>query len=99
MISKKVSIDIVTYLQKEKGLSVDEIAQSLDTSVETIKGVLKSEQLLTPDNVNFYLKSSDLPFWEFCVAAIPMEHIPEKARNRILLCEELSKHIKKKRRK
>ncbi len=83
------------YLQKEKNLSVSEIAQFMDVSADHIEKVLKSKETLTPEHITTYLKATNQHFWEFTIAAIPMEHLPEKAKNRVLLCKELSDHIKK----
>ena len=83
------------YLQKEKNLSIDEIAQYMDVSIDHIKKVLKSEETLTPNNIITYLKATNQHFWEFAIAAIPIGHLPEKAKNRVLLCKEISDHLKK----
>ena len=96
MISKIISIDIVRYFQREKHLSVDKIAQSMDTSSEHIEDILESKQTFTSNNIDYYLKYSNLYFWEFAFAAIPLEHFPERVQSNIMLCKELSDHIKKK---
>lgn len=84
------------YLQKEKELSVDEIAVSMGTTPDHIKDVIEKKQQFTAEDLNTYLKSSNLHFWEFATEAIPLNHLTEKARKRVLLCKEISFHIKKK---
>ena len=95
MISNVVSIDIIKYLQEEKNLSINEISQFMGTTVNHINDILETKQVLTSDNITFYLKYSGLHFWEFAIKAIPLDHLTKKARNRILLCQKLSEHIKK----
>ncbi len=94
MISRVISQDIANYLQKE--LSAKEIAASMDATLDHIEKVLKKKETFTAPDVAAYLKSSKLHFWEFAIAAIPMDHLPKKARNRITLCKEISAHLKKK---
>ncbi len=96
MVSKTVAIDIVQYLQKEKKLSVDEVADAMGTTPDHIKDVLKSKASFDTPNINNCVKFLNLHFWEFALAAIPIEHLSEKARNRILFCREVSEHLKKK---
>jgi len=88
-------MDIARYLQKDQKLSVKEIAASMDTTVDHIEKIINKKELFTAPDVEAYLKSSGLHFWEFAIAAIPMTHLPEKARNRVKLCQEISNHLKK----
>jgi len=89
-------MDIAKYLQKDKELSVKEIAKSMGATTDHIEKVIDKKELFTAQDVEAYLKSSNLHFWEFAMAAIPMAHLPEKARNRVQLCKEISDHLKKK---
>jgi hypothetical protein len=99
MISRVVSTDIVRYLQEEKKLSVAEIAAAMDTTVDHIEKVVKKKEPFTAEDFTAYLESSKLHFWEFAIEAIPLNHLPEKARRRVLLCKEISIHLKKKKNK
>jgi len=99
MVSKIVSRDIVKYLQEEKKLSVADIATSMDTTVDHINQIIDQKEQFTADNIDSYLKSSKLHFWEFAIKAIPLEHLTPKARKNILICQEISARIKKNRKK
>jgi len=89
-------MDIVKYLQKDQKLSVEEIATSMDTTVDHISKVIEKEEQFTEEDLNSYLKFSKLHFWEFAFEAIPLSHLTEKAKDRIKLCQKISTHIKKK---
>lgn len=99
MVSKTVAIDIVQYLQKEENLSVDEVAHAMGTTPDHIKDVLKNKASFDTPNINHCVKFLNLHFWEFALAAIPINHLPEKAKNRIFLCRDLSEQLKKKKNK
>lgn len=95
MVSKTVAIDIVQYLQKEKNLSVDEVAQVMGTTPDHIKDVLKNKASFDTPNINNCVKFLNLHFWEFALAAIPLNHLSEKAKSRIFFCRDLAGHLKK----
>jgi len=95
MISKIIATDIIHYLQKEKGLSIEGIASSMQTSTYHIKKVLNLTQTLTSANIDSYLKYSNLHFWELAILAIPMHHLSQKTQNKIRICQEISESIKK----
>jgi hypothetical protein len=94
-VSWEASVDIMKYLQEKKGQSVDDIASSMNASPEHIQKVANKKEQLTIEDVNAYLKTNDLHFWEFAIEAIPLSHLTPKAKKRILLCQELANHIKK----
>ena len=94
-ISKKISIDIMKYLQEQKGMSIDDIAESMSTSPEFIQFVIEGKLKLTSNHINSYTQKNNLRFWEFAIKSIPMSHISSKAKKRIQLCKEISDHIKK----
>ena len=89
-------MDIVKYLQEGQKLSVKAIATSMNTTISHIEKVINKKEQFTPEDLNAYLKSSELHFWEFAIAAIPLNHLSEKAKNRVLLCKQLSFHLNKK---
>ena len=95
MISKVVSTDIIKYLLKTKGMTIENIAEAMDTTVPRIKNINKNKETFIPQDINTYVKSSDIHFWEFIIEAVPLNHLSEKARNRVLVCKELSEKIKK----
>ena len=94
-----MSMDIVKYLQKEQKLSVESIATSMHTTVSHVEKVISKKEQFTPEDINEHIKSSKLHLWEFTLSAIPLSHLTEKTKNRILLCKQLSDHLKKKNRK
>ena len=96
MISKTISIDILKYLQEDEKLSVEEIAAAMGTDVDHINEIIKRKKHFTAADLESYLKSSGLHFWEFAIKAIPLNHLPEKAKDRVLFCKQLSDQIKKK---
>lgn len=83
-------------MQKEEKLSAKEIAASMDATLDHIEKVLKKKEIFTGQDLEAYLKSSKLHFWEFAIAAIPLSHLSEKAKNRVTLCKDISAHLKKK---
>ena len=89
-------MDIANYLQKEQKLSVDEIAVSMETTPEHVKNIINKKEYFTPEDINTYLKFSGLHFWEFALASIPLNHLPEKIKKRVIICKEISDHLKKK---
>jgi len=89
-------MDIIKYLQESKKLSAGEIAAAMNTTVSRINEIISHKQQFTAEDLDSYLKSSNLHFWEFAIESIPLNHLSEKAKSKILLCEQLSKNIKKK---
>ncbi len=89
-------MDIARYLQEDKKLSVDDIAKSMGTTADHIKNVISKKETFTAQDLKEYLESSKLHFWEFAIEAIPLNHLSEKAKGRVLLCQEISAHINKK---
>ena len=94
VISREISTDIMKYLQEEKGLSVNDIADAMSTSPEFIQFVIDEKLLLTTEHINAYTDYKDIRFWEFAIEAIPMDHLPPKARKKVQICKELTDHIK-----
>lgn len=94
-ISREISTDIMQYLIEKKGQSVNDIAEFMSSSPEFVQFVIEKKLRLTSDHINNYLKKADLKFWEFAIEAIPMNHLPNKSRKKILLCKEISDHIDK----
>ena len=95
-ISRAISVDIIEYLQNRKGQSVDDIARAMATTTDHIQNVINKKEPLQSEDVESYLKNSHFKFWEFVLEAIPLEHLPKKARSRIKLCKEINDYIKKK---
>lgn len=89
-------MDIVKYLQEDKKLSVDDIAKSMGTTVDHIENVISKKETFTANDLKEYLEFSKFHFWEFAIKAIPLNHLSEKAKNRVLLCQQISAHINKK---
>jgi len=96
MITKAISLDIVHYLIEKRGYSLKEAADALGTSKSHIRQIQKKKEALSPENFQILLKNLNMRFFEFAVEAINLDHLPEESRKKILLCKELSDHIKKK---
>ena len=77
-------------------MSINEIAESMGTDPNYIKNAIKGKKIITIEQINHYTHHKGIHFWEFVLDAIPLNHLSEKTKNRILLCKELSDHIKKK---
>ena len=92
-------MDIIKFLQRDLNLSVEDISSSMGTTVEHINNVINKKEPFSGEDLDAYLKFSGLHFWEFSYKAIPLDHLTEKARDRILLCKRISDHIKKKKKK
>ena len=95
MVSRIVSKDILQYLQGEKKLSVFDIAVSMNASADHIVGIINQKEQFTAKDLDSYLESSKLHFWEFAIKAIPLNHLPQKARKNVLICQEISDRLKK----
>ena len=96
MYSNIVSIDIIKYLQEKKGYTVADIALIMETTPQNILDIYNNKYNLTSCNVDSYLNYANLKFWEFALEAIPLAHLPEKAKKKIFICKELSDYIKSK---
>jgi hypothetical protein len=92
---KDLSIDIVQYLQSKKGLSVEDISKSMDTSEEHIKNIIDKKAFLTTKNIDSYLKNTNTSFWKFAEEAIPSRYLSEKTKRKILICKEMTEALKK----
>ena len=88
-------MDIVKYLREDQKLSVKDISTSMNTTVSHVEKVISKREQFTPEDINEHIKSSKLHLWEFTLLAIPLNHLTEKTKNRILLCKEISDHLKK----
>ena len=98
MSFKKISIDIVSYLQNKQNLSIEDIAKTTKSSPKHIQDIVDKKSSFTKEEIDSYIKSLNTPFWKFMYEAVPMEHLPEKTRHNILFCKEMSEIINKKRR-
>lgn len=94
-VSREISADIMKYLQKKKGQSVDDIAISMSSSPEFIQFVIEQKLRLTPKHINAYLKNQNIAFWELATEAISETHLPSSINKKIQLCKQISDHIKK----
>lgn len=94
-LSIEISLDIIRHLQKKKEMSIDNIANFMSTTSDSIQAVINKKSTLTSNNIDSYLKSQNQKFWEFALEAIPMNHLQPKSTKSILDCKKLSDHIKK----
>lgn len=96
-MSKLISLDIIKYLQ-DKGHSVEDMASIMDITIKDVKNIAHpyNKSVFTTENINTYLKFSNLKFWELATEAIPLDHLSKKARTRVLFCKEVSGRMKKK---
>ena len=95
-ISQEISTDIIKYLQRKKGFSVNDIAKLMSTSPAHIHEIINKKTHLNSNDVKSYLKAQNIRFWELASEAIPMNHLPSQTKKKILVCKELTKYIKKK---
>jgi hypothetical protein len=95
MSFKEISIDIIHYLQSNKGLSIDDVAKATGTTSQHIQEILNEKSFFKEKQIDFYMKQIDIPLWEFLYEAVPMEHLPKKIKNKIKLCKEISEVLKK----
>jgi len=96
MLSRNISTDIIQYLQNKKGKSVDDIAQAMGTSPKHIQNIIDKKALLEKENIDIYLKNTNIQFWQFALEHIQMKHLPEKVKKRIFLCKKIYDKIKNK---
>ena len=83
-VSREISTDIMKYLQEKKGMSINDMALATDSSPEFINLVLENKLTLTSDHINAYVKNKEIRFWELAIEAIPMDHMSEKSRKKII---------------
>jgi Mn-dependent DtxR family transcriptional regulator len=95
-VSKKISTDIMKYLQENKEMSIEDIAKAMSASPNHIQEVINKKAYLKSEDIDSYTKNQGIRFWEFAIEAIPMGHLSEKTKNKVLLCQQISSHIKKK---
>ncbi len=93
-ISREISTDIIRYLQKE-GMSINDIAKDLNTSVSHIQDIINKKTTLKPKDLNSYLKNKNIRFWEFITKVVPKSHLTPKLKKKLLICKELSDHLNK----
>lgn len=94
-VSRKISTDIMKYLQGKKGMSIDDIAKAMSTSITHIQEVINKKDTLKSEDINVYLKNQKIRFWEFVKEAIPDDHLPPSLKKKLKICKELSDHLKK----
>ena len=94
MISKNMSVDIVKYLQKKKEMSIDEIATAMESAPEHIQEIVDKKSSITANDLSSYLKNTETRFWEIAVDAELLKYLPQKTKKNVLLCQEISQHIK-----
>ena len=96
VFSREISTDIIHHLQIKRGLSIDDISKFMETSSENIQSIIDKKTLLKAEHIKAYLKNTNTPFWELTYDAVPLEHLSEKNRKKILFCKKISENIKKK---
>jgi transcriptional regulator with XRE-family HTH domain len=99
MLSTVISRDIVNYLLTQKSYSQRELAEALHTTIERIRLISFKKDGLSKEELEIILDISNMPFWEFASHAIPLEHLPEKTRKKVALCQEIAEHLRKKKKK
>ncbi len=95
-VSIKISIDIIRYLQKKKGQSINDISKVMSTTPDHIQKILNKKSTLKSENIHNLLQNNNLRFWEFASEAILIEHLPQKTREKIQICRKLTDRLKKK---
>ena len=97
MFTMALSGDILKYLQEKKEMKVEDIAKAMGTTSEHIQKIINKETRFTSSDIKAYLKNTNTQLWEFSCDGDLLRHFPDKIKKNILLCHEISKHIKKKR--
>lgn len=99
MLPHKLSTDIIKYLQEKKGMSIDDIAEAMESTDEHIQQIIKKKANLTANDLKSYLNNTHTPFWKFATEGNLLEQLPPKIKNNVIICQQLSKSIKKKKQK
>ena len=99
MLSTVVSRDLVNYMLVQKSFSQKELAEALGTTVKRIRLILCKKESINREELNTLFKLSDMKFWELATSAIPSKHLSESVLKKIKICQEISDHLKKNRRK
>lgn len=99
MLSKKISIDIISFLIKKKNLSLIQISELMDLPVSEIKKISNPyyKSILDQKHINCFLEKNDIKYWELIYEAVPPEHLTEEIRKKIELCKIVSNRKKRKR--
>jgi len=98
-ISKKISDDILKYLQNKKGMSIKDIAEAMSSTPDHIQKVIDQKELLTSDHINQYLNNKNVRFWELALEAIPKDHLTPKVAHKIKVCKDIYDHINRNKKK
>ena len=77
-------------------MSVTDISTAMSSSPSHVEKILSKKETISQQDLDNYLKSQDVKFWELAIEAIPACHMSNSLRKRVLLCKELSKYIKEK---
>jgi len=99
MLSQGLSTDIIKYLQEKKGMSIDDIAKTMDSTNEHIQKIINKKTLLTAKNLKSYFNNTNTLFWELATEANLLEYLPLKIKKNVILCQQISQSIEKKKKK
>ena len=95
MLPLNMSVDIVKYLIEKKEMSVDDIAKAMDSTDKHIKKIISKKETLTAEDLKSYLKNTESAFWELSYESGILDQLPKKTSKKIMICQQLSQHIKK----
>ena len=96
MLPQEISIDIIEYLQKKKGMSIDDIAKTMGSTDKHIQKIINKKTFLTAENLESYLNNTNTSFWELAIESNLLQYLPSKIKKNVILCQQISQTIKKK---
>lgn len=95
MISNKISIDIIKFLQEEKGHTNEYIASNMGISVSYINEILKNNKSLQSKHLINLKKNTSYSPRLLIAKAIPEEHFSKNIRKNIRMLKIMRKYRKK----
>lgn len=95
MLPCVISQDIVKYLHKVKGFSLEEIADITSMSVKDANNVLNGSGTFSTENIKSLIDKQDKTIISILSEACPEKHLPENLKKNVVLY----KHIQEVKRK
>lgn len=95
MISNRISIDIIKFLQGEKVHTNEYIASNMGISVSYINEILKNNKSLQSEHLINLKKNTPYSPSVLLIEAIPGEHLPKNIRKNIRMLKMMRNYKKK----
>lgn len=95
MSPREITNLMLLYFMR-KGKKTKKLAKEMSSTIEHIEDVLNEKSNFTAEDIDNYSKNNNMKFWEFAIEVLGLDNLPEKSKNKVMLCKELDEIIKKK---